>query len=208
MFWCHSENKGNQNMPPLQPADTHELPPRSPISLHGQWGIFLTEGIILSLLGLIAIIVPLFAGLITTVFLGWLFLVAGIVGLISTFRTRRAPGFGWSLLSALVAMLAGAALLWNPLQGLITLTFILTSFFILDGIFVIILAIAHRRELSGKWEWMLVNGILDLIIAGIILSGLPGTLAWALGLLLGIDLLFAGASLVAMALAARTAGFR
>jgi uncharacterized membrane protein HdeD (DUF308 family) len=160
------------------------------------------------LLGLIAIIVPLFAGLITTVFLGWLFLVAGIVGLISTFRTRRAPGFGWSLLSALVAMLAGAALLWNPLQGLITLTFILTSFFILDGIFVIILAIAHRRELSGKWEWMLVNGILDLIIAGIILSGLPGTLAWALGLLLGIDLLFAGASLVAMALAARTAGFR
>jgi uncharacterized membrane protein HdeD (DUF308 family) len=55
---------------------------------------------------------------------------------------------------------------------------------------------------------MLVNGILDLIIAGIILSGLPGTLAWALGLLLGIDLLFAGASLVAMALAARTAGFR
>ena len=96
-----------------------------------------------------------------------------------------------------------APVVLSPLQGLVTLTFILTAFFILDGIFVIILAIAHRRELSGKWEWMLVNGILDLIIAGLILSGLPGTLVWALGLLLGIDLLFAGASLVAMALAAR-----
>jgi uncharacterized membrane protein HdeD (DUF308 family) len=190
-------------MPPSQPLETHEFPSRSPISMHGQWGIFLAEGIILSLLGLIAIIAPFFAGLVTTVFLGWIFLVAGVVGLVSTFRARQAPGFGWSLLSALVAILAGAVLLWSPLQGLVTLTFILTAFFILDGIFVIILAIAHRRELSGKWEWMLVNGILDLIIAGLILSGLPGTLVWALGLLLGIDLLFAGASLVAMALAAR-----
>jgi uncharacterized membrane protein HdeD (DUF308 family) len=195
-------------MPPLQPSDTHELPSSSPLSMHKQWGIFLAEGIILSLLGLIAIISPLFTGLITTVFLGWLFLVAGIVGLVSTFRARRAPGFGWSLLSALIAVLAGAALLWNPLQGLVTLTFILTAFFILDGLVVIILAIAHRRELSGKWEWMLINGILDLMIAGFILSGLPGTLVWALGLLLGIDLLFAGASLVAMALAARQAAFR
>ncbi len=67
----------------------------------------------------------------------------------------------------------------------------------------IILAIAHRRELSGKWEWILVNGVIDLILAGIIISGLPGTIVWALGLLVGIDMAFGGASLIAIALEAR-----
>jgi hypothetical protein len=76
-------------------------------------------------------------------------------------------------------------------------------YFIVDGILMIILAIAHRRELSGKWEWILVNRVLDLILAGIIISGLPGTLFWALGLLVGIDMVFGGASLIAVALEAR-----
>jgi uncharacterized membrane protein HdeD (DUF308 family) len=103
-----------------------------------------------------------------------------------------------------VAIVAGGVLLWHPLRGLVTLTFVLTAFFIIDGVLTIILAIVHRRELSGRWEWMMVNGVADLIIAGVIISGLPGTLVWALGLLVGIDLLFAGASLIAMALEARS----
>jgi hypothetical protein len=115
----------------------------------------------LSILGLAAIIVPLIAGLFATVFLGWLFLIAGIVGLVATLSARQAPGFGWSLLSALAAVIAGGVLLWNPLQGLVTLTYVLTAFFIVDGILIVILAIAHRRELSGKWEWMMVNGVID-----------------------------------------------
>lgn len=172
-------------------------------AMHEHWGVFLAEGIILALLGLAAIAVPPIAGLATTVFLGWLFLIAGILGLLATFRARQAPGFGWSLLSALAALIAGGILLWNPLQGLITLTYVLIAFFIVDGIFMIILAIAHRSELSGKWEWIMVNGIIDLILAGIIISGLPGTLVWALGLLVGIDLVFGGVTLIAMALAAR-----
>lgn len=171
--------------------------------IHEHWGLFLTEGIILTVLGLAAIILPPIAGLAATVLLGWLFLIAGVVGFISTFRARNAPGFTWSMLSALVAVLAGLALLWNPLQGLVTLTLVLTAFFIFDGILMIILSIAHRRELSGKWEWMMFNGILDLILAGIIISGLPGTLVWALGLLVGIDMIFGGGSLIAMALDAR-----
>ena len=133
--------------------------------MHDYWGLFLAEGIALSVLGLAAIIVPPIAGLLATVFLGWLFLIAGIVGLVATLTARQAPGFGWSLLSALVAMIAGGVLVWNPLQGLVTLTYVLTAFFIVDGILIIILAIAHRRELSGKWEWMMVNGVIDLILA-------------------------------------------
>jgi uncharacterized membrane protein HdeD (DUF308 family) len=167
------------------------------------WGLFLAEGIILCVLGVGAVVVPLVAGLATTVFLGWLFLFAGLAGLFFTFRAKSAPGFGWALLSAVAAVVAGAILLWNPFQGLATLTLVLTAYFIVDGVAIIFLAIAHRRELSGKWEWMLVNGVMDLLLAGIILSGFPGTLVWALGLLVGIDLLFGGATLVAMAMQSR-----
>jgi uncharacterized membrane protein HdeD (DUF308 family) len=171
--------------------------------MHEHWTLFLAEGIVLSLLGLVAIIVPPLAGLATTVILGWVFVAAGIAGILFTLRARRAPGTGWALLSAVVAIVAGGVLLWSPLQGLVTLTYVLTGFFIIDGIVIVAYAVAHRRELSGKWEWMMVNGVIDLVLAGIILLGLPGTLGWALGLLIGIDLVFGGTSLIAMALGAR-----
>ena len=132
-------------------------------------------------------------------------LIAGIVGLFATLRAREAPGFGWSLLSALAAISAGGLLLWNPLQGLVTLTYVLIAVVFADGILVLILAIAHRRELSGKWEWMMVNGVIDLILAGIIIAGFPGTLVWAFHLLVGIDMLSGRGSLIAITLQARKA---
>src|SRR5947209_4387934 len=94
-------------------------------SIHDHWGLFLAEGIILVILGLGAIVVPAIAGLATTIFLGWMLLLGGVVGLISTFWGRGLPGYWWSLLSALVAVFAGAVLLWYPLQGLVTLTYVL-----------------------------------------------------------------------------------
>jgi uncharacterized membrane protein HdeD (DUF308 family) len=72
----------------------------------------------------------------------------------------------------------------------------------------IALGLAHRRELSGRWEWLVFNGVIDLVLAGIVIAGLPGTLAWALGLLVGIDMIFGGGSLIAMALDARSPGSR
>jgi uncharacterized membrane protein HdeD (DUF308 family) len=174
-------------------------------SAHDHWRMFLLEGIILLVLGTAAIVLPPLAGVATTIVLGWLFLIGGIVGLISTFGARQAPGFAWSLLSALVAVIAGGVLLWNPVQGLITLTYVLIAYFIVDGVLIIALAISHRRALSGRWEWMLINGIIDLVLAAVIISGLPGSLLWALGLLVGIDLVFGGWSLIVMALAARKA---
>lgn len=173
-------------------------------AIHDHWRMYLIEGIVLLVLGAAAIAVPPLAGLAVALVLGWLFLVGGAVGLIATFSARGAPGFGWALLSAIVALLAGIVLLWNPLAGLATLTYVLIFFFIFDGILTIVMAIEHRRELSGRWEWMLIGGIMDLVLAAIIIAGLPGTLAWALGLLVGIDLLFGGASLIAMAMTARS----
>ena len=64
-------------------------------------------------------------------------------------------------------------------------------------------AVDHRRQLTGSWGWMLVSGIIDIILAGIILAGLPETAVWALGLLVGINMLFGGGAMIAMALAAR-----
>jgi uncharacterized membrane protein HdeD (DUF308 family) len=80
---------------------------------------------------------------------------------------------------------------------------VLIAFFLIDGVLSIFLSIEHRRELVGRWGWILFSGIVDLVIAGIILAGLPGTAAWALGLLVGIDLVFGGTSLIMVALAAR-----
>jgi uncharacterized membrane protein HdeD (DUF308 family) len=185
---------------------SESVKPVLPHVLHDHWRLFLVEGIVLGVLGLAAIIIPPLAGLAATIFLGWLFLIAGIAGLLFTFRMRSLPGFGWSLISAIAATIAGIVLLWNPMQGLATLTFVLVAFFIIDGIVTIVLAVTHFRELSGKWEWMMVNGVLDLFLAGIIISGLPGTLAWAFGLLVGIDLMFGGLSLSAMALEAHKSG--
>jgi uncharacterized membrane protein HdeD (DUF308 family) len=172
-------------------------------TLHDHWGVFLAEGIILCVLGLAAMLVPLVAGLVTTVFLGWLFMISGAVSLIATFRTRSAAGFAWSLISALLAILVGASLLFNPVQGLFSLTILLATFFAADGILMIVLAFIYRRKLSGKWEWMMVNGVVDLGIAAFVISGLPGSIVWTLGLIIGIDMVFGGGSLIAMALAAR-----
>ena len=191
----------------MQPSSVSKLSTALQQSMHEHWRLFLAEGIILSLLGLAAMILPALAGFVATIFLGWLFLMAGIAGLLFTLGARQAPGFGWSLLSALAALIAGALLVWNPLWGEATLTYVLVAFFVFDGVLMMMLALTHRRKLSGKWEWMMVNGVIDLFLAGIVISGLPGTLVWALGLIVGIDMIFGGGSLVAMALQARKEGF-
>jgi uncharacterized membrane protein HdeD (DUF308 family) len=123
--------------------------------------------------------------------------------LITTFRMRQAPGFGWSLVSAILGIAVGIVLLLWPLSGVLSLTLILIVFFVIEGVASIMFALEHERELSRRWGWMLASGIIDLILATIILAGLPGTAAWAIGLLVGINMVFGGAALIAMALHAR-----
>ena len=172
-------------------------------ALQAHWGLFLAEGIILVILGVAAIALPLIATLAFTIIIGWVFLVAGVVGLVTTFWARGAPGFWWSLISAIIAIAAGVVLLLWPISGSISLTLVLIAFFIIEGIASIMYAIEHRNQATGQWLWMLVSGIIDLILAGIIFAGLPGTAFWALGLLVGINMVFGGAALIAMAMAAR-----
>jgi len=174
-------------------------------SIREHWTLFLIEGIVLVVLGLLAIIIPPIATIAVTIFLGWLFLISGVVGLVTTFWARHAPGFWWSLLSAALAIAAGIVLLAWPVSGAVSLTLLLIVFFTIEGVVTIMYALEHKKELSGRWGWMLASGIIDLILAAIILAGLPGTAAWALGLLVGINMLFGGTALIAMAMHARSA---
>jgi uncharacterized membrane protein HdeD (DUF308 family) len=175
-------------------------------SLHEHWKLFLVEGIVLVVLGLIAIVVPPIATLAVEILFGWLFLVSGVLGLITTFWMRNAPGFWWSLLSAVLGIGAGIVLLGWPLSGVLSLTLILIVFFTIEGVASIMFALEHKRELTGRWGFMLASGIVDLVVAGIIFVGLPGTAAWAIGLLVGINMVFGGSALIAMALHARDLG--
>jgi uncharacterized membrane protein HdeD (DUF308 family) len=173
-------------------------------ALHEHWGLFLAEGIILCVLGAVAIVVPPVATLAVELVIGWLFLLSGIMGLVTTFWMRAAPGFWWSLLSAVIGIGAGLVLLAWPLSGALSLTLVLIVFFAVEGGASIMYALDHKRELSGRWGFMLVSGIVDLILAAIIVAGLPGTAAWAIGLLVGINMIFGGSALIAMAMHART----
>jgi len=184
-------------------ADLDQLQSALANSLHAHWQLFLTEGIILFILGVLAIVVPPIATIAVEILIGWLLLVSGIVGLIATLRSRSAPGFWWSLVSAVLGIVAGIVLLAWPLSGALSLTLVLTVFLVLEGVVSILYALEHKRELSGRWGAMLFSGVVDLFLAGIIFVGLPGTAAWAIGLLVGINLVFGGSALIAMALHAR-----
>jgi uncharacterized membrane protein HdeD (DUF308 family) len=185
------------------PSDISRLEHGVAGALRGGWRFLLIEGIILVVLGAAAIIVPPIATLAVEIIVGWLFFISGIVGLVMTFMMRHAPGFWWSLFSAIVGIAAGVALIGWPAGGALSLTLILIAFFILEGIATIMYALEHKRELSGRWGLLLASGIVDLALAAVIFAGLPGTAAWAIGLLVGINMLFGGAALIGLALHAR-----
>ncbi|MBN9040100.1 MAG: hypothetical protein BGP05_20665 [Rhizobiales bacterium 62-47] len=185
------------------PHDISGLEAKVSAAVREHWKAFLFEGILFVILGLAAIIVPPLASLAVTIFLGWLFLISGVAGLALTFWARKMPGFWWSLVSAALAIAVGVVLLARPIQGTLTLTIVVGAYFLAEGVTSIMYALEHRRELSRRWGWMLTAGLMDIIVAGIIVAGLPGSALWAIGLLVGINMLFGGASLIAMALAAR-----
>ena len=88
-------------------------------------------------------------------------------------------------------------------MGALSLTLVLIAFFLIEGVVSIMFALDHKRELSGQWGWMLMSGLIDLVLAVMIFAGLPRTASWAVGLLVGINMIFGGTALIAMALHAR-----
>jgi uncharacterized membrane protein HdeD (DUF308 family) len=117
---------------------------------------------------------------------------------------RGSPGFGWSLISAFLGIVAGIVLLMWPLSGAFSLTVILTVFLTVEGIASILYALEHRRGSTPRWGFMLSSGVVDLLLAGMIFLGLPASATWAIGTLVGINLVFGGIALLSMALTARS----
>jgi uncharacterized membrane protein HdeD (DUF308 family) len=147
---------------------------------------------------------PALASLAATIFFGWILLISGIMGLVTTIKARRAAGFTWSLISALLALVAGGVLLWSPANGVVSLTAVLIAFLFFEGVVSLLYAFEHRKALTGRWGWMLVSGLVDLVLGVILLTGLPGTAVWAIGVIVGINMLFGGWGLIFMALHARS----
>ena len=172
-------------------------------ALGSSWRVLLFQGSLMVILGVLAIFVPAAATIAADIFVGWLLLISGVAGLFAVFSAKDAPGFFWSLLTAILAAAAGVLLIWKPVEGALSLTFVLTAFFIAEGLIQTITSIAYRKAIPSVWGWMLASGLCDLLLVAIIVAAWPLSAAWTLGLLAGVNLLTSGVAIVMMAMAAR-----
>ena len=171
------------------------------IRLH--WVLFLVQGIIMMVLGALAVIWPQVSTLAVDLYVGWMFLISGLIGLFTMFVASSAAGFLWSLLTAALSLFVGVLLLWHPVEGAVSLTLVLMAFFIAEGIFQIAAAIRYREAFPDSWGWLLMSGLADLVLAAMLIWGWPSTATWALGLIAGLSLITSGLAIVMVAAAAR-----
>lgn len=136
-----------------------------------------------------------------TVSAGYILIAAGAVTLIATLCAHPYPGFGPSLLAALIGLATAMGLLQNLSDGSIAPRLLFTAYFAFSGAVTILIAVAHRRGGSSQWEWLVISGVTNLILALLVASGLPGPFTWMLGVLLGVALIFNGSARLAVALA-------
>jgi uncharacterized membrane protein HdeD (DUF308 family) len=186
---------------PLTVADLESRLLESRQLIAEKWGWFLALGIVLIIAGLAAIAFPLMGTIAAKILLGWLFLIGGVMMIMHAFQAPGWQGFLWELLTGILYAFAGAYLAFFPFTGLITLALVLSVLFIIEGIFEVIMAIRVRPH--DGWGFLLLSGIAALAVGVLIALGLPGSAEWALGLLVGINLLFSGWSYVFLALAGR-----
>lgn len=152
-----------------------------------------TEGILFIIFGIIAIILPVAATLAIDLIIGWLFLISGIIQGALSFQKMKTGGFLLSFLSAALSVIIGVMLVAHPFHAALALTLLLAIFFVVEGIIEIGLGIEFRGK--QNWGWLIFSGVTALILAYIIFSGLPGTATWAIGTLVGINMLFFGFAL-------------
>jgi uncharacterized membrane protein HdeD (DUF308 family) len=154
------------------------------------------EGVLLVLLGIAALVMPLLAGLAATLVFAWILILTGVIGLVSAFAGRAHAHLGWSLASAIIALIIGVVLLVYPLAGAVALTTIISVYLLLDGIALIGLALDHRKRGIGPWGWLLASGVIDLVLAALIFFMSAFASAVFIGVMVGISLIFAGIGLL------------
>jgi uncharacterized membrane protein HdeD (DUF308 family) len=172
-------------------------------TLKTHWKFFLFQGVVMVILGVLAVVWPVIATIAVDYYIGWLFLISGTVGLVAMFSARDIRAFFWTFLTAALAVAVGVMLIWKPMEGALSLTILLTAFFIAEGIFQIVGSFSYRDVLPSSWGWMLVSGISDLILAVLLIVYWPLSAAWALGLIVGVNLITSGVAIVTTAIEAR-----
>ncbi len=170
-------------------------------ALSRNWGWLLALGILMIILGVVAMAAPVVATIAIQVMLGWLLVISGIAEGIHAFMVKEWRGFLLELLSAVLYLGVGLMLLVDPLKGAVALTLILAVFLLVEGIFKIITALRVRDHRG--WGWLLASGIVSVVLGVMIWAQWPASGLWVIGLLVGIQLLFTGWSLVMLALVAR-----
>lgn len=160
-------------------------------------------GVLLIILGMLAVASPLMAAVAVNVVIAWLIVVAGIVHLAVAFHTREAGSMMWRLLVGLAYVGFGIFLIARPAVGVASLTLVLASLFLVEGIFDIGLYF-NTRAIKGS-GWFLFDGIITLLLGLMIYVPWPSSSNWAIGTLVGVSLIISGVTRVMMALAVRGA---
>jgi uncharacterized membrane protein HdeD (DUF308 family) len=151
--------------------------------------------------GVLAIVVPPVAGVAVVLIVAWLLIFSGMTHLVFAWHTRTAGGFLWEQLLALIYILLGGYLLLHPVAGLASLTLVLATYLLLEAILEFTLSF-YLRHLHGA-TWLLLDGIITFVLAVMIWRSWPSSSEWVIGTLVGISMVFGGASRLAISLAAR-----
>jgi uncharacterized membrane protein HdeD (DUF308 family) len=172
------------------------------IAQHWVWYLFL--GIVLVLAGFAAIAFPHVSTIAAKIALGWIFLVSGIVAILHAFSAGEWRGFFLNLLIGILYAAVGAYLAFLPLAGIFTLTALVAALFLADGVLEV--AMAFRIRSHRGWGWVLVSGLVAIAAGALIALQLPSSATWVLGVLVGIKMIFAGWSFIALALGGHRSG--
>jgi uncharacterized membrane protein HdeD (DUF308 family) len=163
------------------------------------WSIGLS--VVLIVVGLLALLAPLFAGVAVEALIAWLLILAGIGHLVLAWHVRGAGSHRWEALIGIAYLLAGVYLFLHPLAGLVGLTVILGVYLLFKGLFELV-AWFSIRGVRGSL-FVLMDAVISLVLAAAIWSHLPGSAEWVVGTLLGFAILFTGISRLALAMSAR-----
>ncbi|APR80945.1 Hypothetical protein A7982_06292 [Minicystis rosea] len=155
---------------------------------------FIALGIGSMVLGIIAIFLPFAASMVTAIALGWLIVINGLIEGYHALQNRGWGGAGWELVSAVVQVAAGLILVAFPLIGKIALIVIVAAYFIAEGALKLIRAAQHRGVRGGGW--LTFDGLISLALGIWLLVRGPVTALWVLGILVGINLLAGGLSML------------
>lgn len=147
-------------------------------------------GIVLLILGMLAVVAPFVAGTATAILVGIILIAAGVVMTVAAFGVRSGGGGVFAFLLGIVMALAGFVIVARPLIGLASITVALAVYFVVDGIFQIIAGFQARPQKG--WGWSLFGGILSLLLAFLIWRQWPSSALWFVGVVVGVRVLFAG----------------